>query len=649
MQTSASKRFVTSAFLSSVFTSVVALASWTGLPLQCIAQSELLNKALSQKPLQDDVPYDEVAADKVAKCEIEEVTRDDGKGFLVTGEGGQTLRWFVDTNADNKLDRWCYFRQGVETYREVDTDFDRTADQFRWLGTGGTRWGIDDNADGKIDSWRMISAEEVTAEIVRAAATRDANRFAALLLSEKEITTLQLGTEKSSTLRQKSKEAKSQFEKWAAGQNVVVRNSRWTHFGAEKPGTVPAGTDGAQKDVVVYENVVALLETNDKPQQLLIGTLIQVGNLWRAVDLPRAVTEGAELADSSVFFNASFSNRGQQSASAGASSGMSKSMERLVNDLQEVDDKLQKSEARDRAKWHSQRADVLEKLIAASETDEDRTTWIKQFADTVNAAAQTGEYPDGVTRLSDLRTKLVSVTKSEGDVAYVAYRTITAEYTQEIQKPNVDFPKAQKAFLGRLEEFVNKYSNSEDAAEAMVQIGMGAELVGDNVEAIRWYGNASKKFGNTLPGRKAAGAMKRLDLPGKKFTIAGKTLAGKDFNSKDLAGGPVVFHYWASWCEPCKAEMRALSVLQSKYSKEKLRIVGINVDSQAQTAKDFLKANSFPWDHIYEADGLDGNLAVGLGVFNLPVNVVVDGQSQVVKSSIHWSELEAVLERILKK
>ena len=38
------------------------------------------------------------------------------------------MRWFVDTNNDNKLDRWCYFSQGVETYREIDSDFDRVAE-----------------------------------------------------------------------------------------------------------------------------------------------------------------------------------------------------------------------------------------------------------------------------------------------------------------------------------------------------------------------------------------------------------------------------------------------------------------------------------------------------------------------------------------
>ncbi len=643
----------TRAINRALFTTALTLGSLAGFSSSAFAQkNDTLARALAMKPLQDpaDVPYDTVPEDKIAACSIEEVTRDEGKGLLITGDSGQTLRWFVDTNGDRFPDRWCYYAQGVEIFREIDTDFDRTADQFRWLGTAGTRWGIDENKDGTIDRWQSISAEEVTYEIVRAISTRDANRFACVVASDAEIDALELGKEKSEALKQKTKDARRQFKDWAAGQAVVTRNSKWSHFGADKPGIVPAGTDGAKKDITVYENVVALLETNEKPQQLLIGTLIQVGNAWRAADLPKAVTEGAELSDAGMFFSASFSNRGQAAAAAGAqNSGMSKAIERLLGQLQEADEKLQAAAGADKPKCHAARADVLERLISASETDEDRTTWIHQFADTVNAASQTGEYPEGAERLTDMLKRLPTVTKSDDDLAYVAYRAITAEYTQSIQNPNGDFAKAQQAYHNRLEQFVKQYPKAPDAADAMVQIGIGAELVGDNVIAIRWYTDASQKFSDTLSGKKAAGAIKRLDLKGKKFTVAGKTLAGKEIHTRDMTGGPIIFHYWASWCDSCKAEMRALKELRSQFSKEKLRIVGINVDSDPKLAKDFLKENDFGWDHIYEPGGLDGNLAVGLGVFNLPVNIVVDSQSQVVKSGVHYSELQAILEGMSKK
>ena len=57
-------------------------------------------------------------------------------GFVVHHESGRMLRRFVDTNGDGKLDRWSYFRDGLEVYRDIDSDFDGTDDALSigvWL------------------------------------------------------------------------------------------------------------------------------------------------------------------------------------------------------------------------------------------------------------------------------------------------------------------------------------------------------------------------------------------------------------------------------------------------------------------------------------------------------------------------------------
>ncbi len=268
--------------------------------------SQQLTKALTYKPRQADVRYELVADDKLSECSIEEANRGQAKGFLVSGPGGQPLRWFADTNQDNRLDRWSYYNAGVEVYRESDSNANGTADEYRWLSTEGMRWGIDQDEDGQIDSWKMISAEEVTAEAVRATAARDPEKFQLLLITEQEIRELGLGPEKAQLLLQRVADAKQQFQAWAGGQNVVSSSSKWTNFGADKPGIVPAGTDGSEKDVVVYENAVALLENAGEAKQLLVGTMIQVGSCWRLVDLPQGVSENVKIKDNGVFFSASF-------------------------------------------------------------------------------------------------------------------------------------------------------------------------------------------------------------------------------------------------------------------------------------------------------------------------------------------------------
>ncbi len=620
-------------------------------PRESTAQNGDLIKALAMKPIQKNARFEEVEPDKVKDCSLEKIKRTEGEGFVVTGPDGQTLRWFVDTNGDGKfLDRWSYFASGVEVYREIDSDFDGTPDEFRWLGTEGMRWGVDSNNDKKIDRWKMISAEEVTAEVVDAAAQRNGEQFSSLLITASEIESLGLSEEKAKELREKSQRARSEFGKWASVQKLVNRDTHWTHFGAEKPGIVPAGTGGSEKDVVVYENVVALMENKGQSQQLLVGTMIQVGSNWRLVDLPRVVGEGSELSETGVFFNVSISERNPNIDAPVNNGGISKAMERLAKDLQDVDTRLQASGSSTASKeiLQGQRADLIEKLISESTVAEDRSNWIKQFADTVSAATQSGEFPSGVKRLHEMTSKLQGSNSSKDDIAYVTFRAIAADYMQKTQTQDGNIQDEQKKYLENLEQFVKDFPTSPDAAEGMIQIALSAELALDVKTANLWYGRASRDFAKTLPGQKAAGALTRLSIERRQFSLQGTTLDGRAFDSAVFAKDPIIFHYWASWCEPCKAEMRALKELQSKYSKQRLRIVGINLDNEPEAAKALLKASGYSWLQLHEKGGLDGKLAVDLGVLTLPVNLVVDGTGKVVRSGVHWTELEGILEKMAK-
>ena len=49
---------------------------------------------------------------------------------------GQLVRKFADTKGTNRVDTFSYYLDGVEVYREVDTNGNRVPDQFRWFGSG---------------------------------------------------------------------------------------------------------------------------------------------------------------------------------------------------------------------------------------------------------------------------------------------------------------------------------------------------------------------------------------------------------------------------------------------------------------------------------------------------------------------------------
>jgi thiol-disulfide isomerase/thioredoxin len=621
-----------------------------GLAATAMAAKPTAADALKLAPVQADVDFDRPTAAETAKCVVDVETVGGITGWVVKTDAGQVLRRFLDTNGDNKVDQWCYYKDGIEAYRDIDANFNNKADQYRWLGTSGTRWGLDDNEDQRIDSWKTLSAEEATAEIVGALRDKDAGRFRRVLITAEELKNLGLAADQEKQIAAKITAAASAFTEVANKQKLVGAKSEWLHFGASRPGVVPAGTSGSSKDLVVYDNVTTVVETDGKHGQLVIGTMIKIGDTWRVFDLPKNLA-GEQTAAASVgyFFQAAINARPETTDPVPGSS-INPEMQKLIGTLEKLDKSIAGATSRsEQTRLNGERADLLERIVKLAETAEDRNLWIRQYAETISAAVQSGVFPEGPQRLESLYTMVSKLPDSADLAAYIKFRRMSAAYNLSLQDKDADFEQINAKWLEDLEAFVKDHDTAPDAAEAMLQLAIGNEFSGKEKEAVAWFGRITSEFPKSDLAPKAAGAKRRLESVGKPVNLKAKTIEGRPFDLSTSNGKAVLVHYWATWCEPCKQDLETIRSLQAKYGKDGFVPVGVNLDNSPADATAFLRTNkALPWAQLYEEGGLEGRLATEMGILTLPTMILIGRDGKVVNRNIHAGELDAELKKLLR-
>ncbi len=109
-----------------------------------------------------------------------------------------------------------------------------------------------------------------------------------------------------------------------------------------------------------------------------------------------------------------------------------------------------------------------------------------------------------------------------------------------------------------------------------------------------------------------------------------------DFTRPDLAGHPqhlsayrgkvVLLSFWATWCEPCIADLAIFSRWQRQYGKSGLQVIGIAMDDDPAPVRAALRQY-----HVAYPVAM-GDAALGRqygGVYGLPLSLLIDRSGRI--------------------
>lgn len=125
-------------------------------------------------------------------------------------------------------------------------------------------------------------------------------------------------------------------------------------------------------------------------------------------------------------------------------------------------------------------------------------------------------------------------------------------------------------------------------------------------------------------------------LPDFSFAV---DLEGKPISLADYRGKVVLIDFWATWCNPCIAEIPNIKTVYKKYHNEGFEVVGISLDLEEAALRTFVKENELPWRQIFDGKGRESPLKKQYGIGGIPAPFLLDREGKVISVNARGSRL----------
>lgn len=114
--------------------------------------------------------------------------------------------------------------------------------------------------------------------------------------------------------------------------------------------------------------------------------------------------------------------------------------------------------------------------------------------------------------------------------------------------------------------------------------------------------------------------------PAPEFELA--NFDGSTTSLADYRGEIVVLNFWASWCDPCVAEMPMLNRVADEYAGQGVAVLGVNVWDSHDAAVKFIDDLDVTYPVV--EDDSSTSIAVEYGLTGVPETFVLNADGEIV-------------------
>jgi cytochrome c biogenesis protein CcmG/thiol:disulfide interchange protein DsbE len=131
---------------------------------------------------------------------------------------------------------------------------------------------------------------------------------------------------------------------------------------------------------------------------------------------------------------------------------------------------------------------------------------------------------------------------------------------------------------------------------ALLAYGLTTKATNTTIDDALRHGRSTPAPNFTLPALASGAPTGRAGAAWKRAAADGEV------SLDELKGTPLVVNFWASWCDPCRAEAKVLERGFRDDAKGDVLFLGLDVQDARENARDFIRQFGITFPHARDAD-----------------------------------------------
>ena len=147
---------------------------------------------------------------------------------------------------------------------------------------------------------------------------------------------------------------------------------------------------------------------------------------------------------------------------------------------------------------------------------------------------------------------------------------------------------------------------------------------------------------NRMVEGKVKSMQAEAELKNKPLELKFTAVDGKAFDLDSLKGKVVLIDFWATWCEPCVAELPNVIKAYQELHPKGFEIVGISLDQDKEKLMAFVKEKGMEWPQYFDGKGWQNEISTKYGISSIPAMWLVNKKGMVVSTNARGGLEETV-------